>query len=313
MIDIGVAGFRVDAAKHIWPEDIGNIYEELHDLNSTYFPSGSRPFWYQEVVDFGGEPITAGEYTPHGRVTEFRYGFNLSQAFYGVNRLSLYKNFGERWDLLPNGTSLAFIDNHDNQRGSGGNIVTYKEPRAYKMAVAFMMAWPYGFTRIMSSYYFNTSDDSPPCDSGGNTTSPTFTPDGTCDPSSGWVCEHRWRQIRNMVAFRNAAAGEPVSNWWDDGIDQIAFGRGNKAFIAINNGNTTLSEILQTGLPAGEYCNVILGDFDPEYGICSGPTITVHEGGAAGEAFFIVKTGDNPVSAIHINARVRNAIESLPS
>jgi glycosidase len=34
MIDIGVAGFRVDAAKHMWPEDIAAIQDRLHDLST---------------------------------------------------------------------------------------------------------------------------------------------------------------------------------------------------------------------------------------------------------------------------------------
>ncbi len=34
LIDIGVAGFRVDAAKHMWPEDISAIQDRLHDLST---------------------------------------------------------------------------------------------------------------------------------------------------------------------------------------------------------------------------------------------------------------------------------------
>ena len=44
----------------------------------------------------------------------------------------------------------------------------------------------------------------------------------------GWICEHRWRQIYNMVRFRNTAAGQSVQNWWDNGENQIAYSRGNK-------------------------------------------------------------------------------------
>ena len=32
--------------------------------------------------------------------------------------------------------------------------------------------------------------------------------DGTC--GNGWVCEHRWRQIKNMAAFSAAALGIAV-------------------------------------------------------------------------------------------------------
>lgn len=302
LIDIGVAGFRVDACKHMWPGDLGAILGMLNDLNTAYFPGGSRPFIAQEVIDQGGEPITAGEYTPYGRVTEFKYGLNVGNAFNGGNQLSWYSNFGEDWGMLADGSSMVFIDNHDNQRGhgGGGSIVTHEDPRAYKMANAYMLAWPYGFARLMSSYYFSGGDDSPPCDSNGNTKSPTFS-GGACDSSSGWVCEHRWRQIRNMVGFRNVAAGQPVSNWWDNGGNQIAFGRGDKAFIAINNDYSYLSAKLATGMTQGEYCNIILGDFDSSSGSCSGPTISVD---GSGYAYFSIDTGDDPVAAIHVNARV---------
>lgn len=54
LIDLGVAGFRVDAAKHMWPKDLQAIYGMAKDLNTDHgFSSGSRPFFYQEVIDLG--------------------------------------------------------------------------------------------------------------------------------------------------------------------------------------------------------------------------------------------------------------------
>ena len=49
MIDIGVAGFQVDAAKHMWPADLEKIWTRLHNLNTDYFPSGRKPFMFLEV------------------------------------------------------------------------------------------------------------------------------------------------------------------------------------------------------------------------------------------------------------------------
>jgi len=74
-----------------------------------------------------------------------------------------------------------------------------------QMAVAFMLAYPYCFCRIMSSYFFNNTNDGPPHDADGSILSPIIYSDGTC--GNGWVCEHRWRQIFNMVEFRNVVAG----------------------------------------------------------------------------------------------------------
>ncbi|VDM70422.1 unnamed protein product [Strongylus vulgaris] len=62
-----------------------------------------------------------------------------------------------------------------------------------------MLAWTYGYPRVMSSFYFEKTDQGPPnygVRSGFATRSPSFNPDQTCDPSSGWVCEHRWPTIR---------------------------------------------------------------------------------------------------------------------
>lgn len=49
LIDIGVAGFRLDASKHMWPGDIKAVLNKLNNLNTKWFPSGSKPFIFQEV------------------------------------------------------------------------------------------------------------------------------------------------------------------------------------------------------------------------------------------------------------------------
>jgi hypothetical protein len=77
------------------------------------------------------------------------------------------------------------------------------------MAVAFLLAYPYGYPRVMSSFDFSDSDQGPPQDANGNIVSPIINRDDTC--GNGWVCEHRWRQIYNMVGFRNVVAGKVSS------------------------------------------------------------------------------------------------------
>jgi len=51
-----------------------------------------------------------------------------------------------------------------------------------------------------------------------------------------------------MVRFRNVANDQALVGWWDNGSNQIAFSRGNKAFIAINNDNYNLDARIQVGL-----------------------------------------------------------------
>ncbi|CAG0891408.1 unnamed protein product, partial [Darwinula stevensoni] len=51
LIDYGVAGCRIDASKHMWPGDLGSIFSRLSNLSTTHgFPSGTRPFVFQEVI-----------------------------------------------------------------------------------------------------------------------------------------------------------------------------------------------------------------------------------------------------------------------
>lgn len=128
-------------------------------------------------------------------------------------------------------------------------------------AVAFTLAHPYGEPRVMSSFSFESSDQGPPQDSDGNIIGATINEvsfakfslilfssylikfkDGTC--GNGWVCEHRWRQIYHMVDFRNVVRGTNISNWWDNGNNQIAFCRGDKGFIAFNNDDSDLNKSL---------------------------------------------------------------------
>lgn len=81
LISLGVAGFRVDAAKHMWPGDLRAVFERLHDLNTAYFTAGTKPFIYLEVIDLGNEPIKAAEYTGIARVTDFIYGIKIAEVF----------------------------------------------------------------------------------------------------------------------------------------------------------------------------------------------------------------------------------------
>ncbi|KFB47455.1 AGAP012230-PA-like protein [Anopheles sinensis] len=299
LIELGVAGFRVDAAKHMWPEDMEVIFGRLNNLNTAYgFAPGSRAFLAQEVIDTGShEVVRKYEYTHLGTVTEFMFSSELGRAFSGNNALRWLSNFGEAWGLLPSRDAFVFVDNHDNQRGHDG-ILTYKQPKQYKMATAFAAAYPYGQLRMMSSFAFTHSDQGPPSDAQGNLLSPIINDDKTC--GGGWVCEHRWRQMYSMIRFRNLAWGTPVQHWWDNGNNQIAFARGTVGFVAFNLEPVDMNVILQTGLPAGIYCDVISGAKEGE--TCTGQRVIVEPNGFA--SIFISATAEDGVLAIHSESRL---------
>ncbi|XP_026327369.1 alpha-amylase 1-like [Hyposmocoma kahamanoa] len=302
MIDLGVAGFRIDAAKHMWPSDLRVIFDRLHNLNTDHgFPAGARPYIYQEVIDFGHEAVSRNEYTPLGDVQEFKFGLELSRAFLGGNQLKWLVSWGPEWDFLDSDVSMVFVDNHDNQRGHGsaGDILTYKRAKQYKAAIAFMLAHPYGEPQMISSFDFTDSEAGPPQDSNENIISPSINSDNTC--GNGWVCEHRWRQIYQMVAFRNVAAGHSLNNWWDNDSNQIAFCRGNAAFIAFNNDQWALNQSLQTCLPTGTYCDIISGWKSGNS--CTGKTVTVGNDGQAQISISPIEF--DMILAIHVGEQSR--------
>jgi alpha-amylase len=113
------------------------------------------------------------------------------------------------------------------------------------------LAWPYGYPQLMSSYAFDNTDAGPPSDREGHTKQIYQGNQPNC--FNEWKCEHRWRPIANMVAFRNNTLSDwHVDNWWSNGKNQIAFSRGDKGFVVINNeDNTALDRNFQTGMAAG--------------------------------------------------------------
>jgi alpha-amylase len=241
---LGVAGFRLDAAKHMEPGDIQAILSNV--TNS--------PYVFQEVIDNGGEVISAGDYTHLGQVTEFKYSGSISDRFLNGNIADLFNL--PNWGFIHSNDAVVFTDNHDNQRGhgGGGDTVTYKNGATYDLANVFMLAYPYGYPKVMSSFGFTDSEAGPPSNSVHNGSQLNCF-------GSEWQCEHRNTPIANMVGFRNfTSANTSVTDVWQDGQNKIAFGRGNLGFVVINRSNDTVNETFFTSLPAGEYCNVVASD-----------------------------------------------------
>jgi alpha-amylase len=102
-----------------------------------------------------------------------------------------------------------------------------------------------------------------------------------------------------MVRFRAATMGAwLVSDWWDEGGNRIAFGRGSAGFVVINGEATPLSRSFQTSLAAGRYCDIISGDFTPAGGgTCTGTMVRVD---ASGNASLTVAAYG--AAAIHVDA-----------
>ncbi|MEV7405014.1 carbohydrate-binding module family 20 domain-containing protein [Streptomyces sp. NPDC091267] len=237
LLSLGVDGFRIDGAKHIPEDDLANIKSRL---------SNPGAYWKQEAIYGAGEAVSPDEYAGTGDVQEFRYARGLKQVFNNQNLADL-KNFGEGWGFMASSKAAVFVDNHDTERG--GDTLSYKDGAKYTLAGVFMLAWPYGSPDVHSGYEWSDKDAGPP---NGGTVNACY--------SDGWKCQHAWREIASMVGFRNTARGEAVTNWWDNGGDQIAFGRGAKAYVAINHEGSSLTRTFQTSLPAGDYCDIQSGN-----------------------------------------------------
>ncbi|XP_058813358.1 alpha-amylase B-like [Topomyia yanbarensis] len=302
LITYGVAGFTIDAAKYMWAEDLQIIYGRLSNLSEEHgFEPGSRPFIIQSVVDMGEDGISKYEYRPHGMVTELGHSHALGYYFSGQKRLSDLKHWGRNWSFLASERAIVFVDDHLTQRNLGskkGHVLTFKDKKHYIMASAFMLAFPYGTPRVMSSYEFGNIDQGPPADAFGNVISPSIGVDGTCQ--NGWICEHRWNGVANMIGFRNAVIGTELTNWFDNGGYQIGFCRGNRGFIAFNLEGTDLNRTIQTCLPMGRYCDVISGTVDS--GVCTGAVVDVGSDGTA--SVYISAFRGSGALAIHVNSKI---------
>jgi pullulanase/glycogen debranching enzyme len=334
LIDNGVKGFRIDGAKHIAAQDLAAI---LNGLTGDFYV-------FQEAIDAAGEPVRDWEYTPNGDVTEFAYPYAIGLAFDDscTGSLSDLETRFSASDMLPSRFAQVFTDNHDNQRGhavgAGQCIVDHRDGQEHVLANIFALAYPYGHPSVMSSYYWqssatdNTGDSKGPpsatspytAGSGGDTRPVYGAGQGAGDTPANcsatfedgkWACEHRRTATANMVKFRQATAGQSVTNWQTVSANHIAFGLGAKGFVAINRTASAATRNYQTGLPAGDYCDIIHYDFTDGRCVLPGTTtpapassyITVDSSGQ-----IVDKTvASMDAFAIHVEARIFTAY--LPS
>ncbi len=301
---LGIAGFRIDAAKHVPPRDLDAI---LSLVNAAAVSAGRpRPYVFMEIISGGGDAVTPQQYYGVGNasggaadITDFQYGYRLTDAFSGRNGVTLNALSAPVIGTLPSDKSVVFVDNHDNQRGDN----LYYATAGFELAVLFMLAHPQGYPSVMSSFGFDKASqggrDAGPPAAGVGITQSTFAPDGAsrCSVALGsaqvgqWICEHRRPAIANMVAFRRATVGAPFSNCGrttavlSTDPNQVAFCRDGAGFVAFNRTSTSVTAMLPTLLAAGNYCDVVGFEFvlagNGRAVTCSGAAIVVNGSGSA--------------------------------
>ncbi len=290
---LGVAGYRIDAAKHIQQADLDAI---LDTVNFTLQGEGRPlPYVYLEVSGASGEAIGEGDYFGIGYssggaadITEFTFT-GTGNKFLGTNGEHVSQlnpagpagsQFSElAWGIMPSAKALVFLQNHDTQHSCG---LDYRDGDVFRLANIWMLAEPYGYPLVLSSFAFSCPGGNsmgPPSDANGWTLPVTCASSLETAAIGQWVCEHRDPAIRTMVAFRRAVAGTAVTHWWDNGANAIAFARGTLGFVAINREADSLQVTLPTGLAPGTYCDRLTGGRTGAS--CAGVSLVVDSTGSA--------------------------------
>ncbi|MCC6244995.1 MAG: alpha-amylase family protein [Gemmatimonadaceae bacterium] len=285
---LGVAGFRIDAAKHIQPVELDAILARVNRAATT--EGRTVPYVFAEVIDYGGEAVRVGDYLGLGYasggvgdITEFKYR-GIGNKFLNTNGekvADLARFSPTAWSVLPSDKAVVFVENHDTQRSDG---ISYREPELLRLAYVWLLGFPYGYPSVMSSYAFDRNseagrDRGPPSDAGGNTTPVACVSRMEQATLGTWVCEHRDAVVLRMIAFRKVMSGADANRLWDNGGNAVAFSRGDRGFVVINREATTLSALIPTALPAGRYCDGLTGVRSGA--LCTGLEVVVDAQGRA--------------------------------
>jgi alpha-amylase len=257
LISLGVAGFRIDAAKHMAAEDLAEIIAAL--------PTGTRIM--HEVIRGGGEGVQPEEYLSTGQLWEF--SFSRLMTSFGVESVP---NLDESTDLgyfIESEKAISFVTNHDTER-NGNAITPISDPVTFKLASIFMLASDYGTPMLYSGYPFSDYDQAPPLGAQGEVL------DVTCGGSGGWNCQQRDQSIIQMIKWRTKTMKLPTADFLHTD-SYSAWSKGELGFFAINAAETELSMSFQTSLPQGLYCNTLLLNEDQTS--CPGNEIQVGQDG----------------------------------
>lgn len=245
LLSLGVKGFRIDAAKHIFAPELEAIIAQL--------PEGTRIL--NEVIQSSGEPIKATEYLPFGEVFEFDYAKSLKSMFKG-QVITPAANTTRFDGYAPSSQSAIFVSNHDTERNN--QTLNYKTAKDFELATALMLAENYGQPILYSSYAFESYDAGPNQEN-------NLVANAGCegDPvpkdeylTGEWICQHHWQSTINMISFHKQTSGLEIQNRFKTrGV--YGFSKANEGYFITNVLAKDEVEIeVETGLPDGEYQNL---------------------------------------------------------
>ena len=304
LLSLGFDGFRLDAAKH---QAAASLQAIMSSVRSTH-PSTSQgeAIWVTQEIVPDGEVIRS-DYFPIGTVNEFQFTYAMRDAWRNLNgsspstiptMMGTWNNWGGTWGFVQPANATVFVNNWDTERnGSSLDASNYtgatndtQGSHRYDLANIFMLAQGYGEAQLHSGFRFTNPDQDRP------SASPYA--NGVAQVNVNWDFIHRWGDIAPMVKFRSAAHGQAQANWVAGSANQIAFGRGNVGFVALNNSTSAWSRSFYTGLPAGTYCNIVHGVKNAAGTACASDTVTVDASGNA--SITVAADGGATVPAVAI-------------
>ncbi len=284
LVLMGVDGVRFDAAKHMPAADIQAFLK--YTLKTTWY---GEPLWVtQEVIPDGN--AVRENYFAAGTINEFKFTYAMkamlrneySQGLAQIQQImGTPGNWGGTWGFVPSDKATVFVNNWDTERNGGSLNASNRTggpndtwyTRRYQLANVLMMAWPYGHAQVHSGFNFTNTDQDAPAQS-------AFGTDGQPVQDGSWDFVHRMPSVSNMVKFRSLVVGTGIDQFTAGNINQIAFNRGAKGFVALNNDRGDWNLNFTTQLAPGRYCNIVHGGVNGSKTGCTADMVVVAANGA---------------------------------
>ncbi|XP_074595081.1 alpha-amylase-like isoform X2 [Brevipalpus obovatus] len=212
LINLGVAGIRIDASYMSWPKNLAAILERLNTLNTKFFKPNSKPYVfhsikYESTLGRSSGP-SPSEYVHLGSVvaTDARRKIVDSFRKRDYDRIKNLDSLrDDAWTQIPSKSAVTLIDSAAYQDKDIPDGINFRLPYTLIRATSFMLAWPYGLPLVMSNFNYTIEPvpafwkESPqarkwpaaraPIGHDGYSADVKLRPDSSC--SEPWICEHR--------------------------------------------------------------------------------------------------------------------------
>lgn len=285
MTGYGAYGFRIDASKSMESAHLETI---LSGINNNF--DNIKPFIIHEMMYGYQSGEGYGAYENYGRITDMEYAKAVGQTLRNLGGLVSDNIFSEmvntHYGKDEGSKTVVFLENHDKERDEDGeyNLALSNVNNAwnYNQAIVYNILYPRGLPIVHSGYRLlskriGTSTEDPmfpPADVEGYVLPITFT-NGECQEE--WMCQHRWTGVYPLIQIRNKADLTvyhhlPKVSTTGFESNQIYWSLNNVYFAVINSKQDpeiiqNMDTYLQTGLPAGIYCNVVYAEM--VNGVCT--------------------------------------------